>query len=96
MTQKQFEVTHELNKILSNPTNKLEKALVKGKLDKQLVVHIAIRAKRYDKYVRDFLKKSPEGTVINIGCGLDSRFLRVDNGKGVHYPLFFRERIKRF
>ena len=66
MTQKQFEVTHELNKILSNPTNKLEKALVKGKLDKQLVVHIAIRAKRYDKYVRDFLKISRVSRSVKI------------------------------
>jgi len=91
---KAVEITHELNKILSNPRNKLEKTLVKGKLDKQLVVHIAIRAKRYDKYVRDFLKKSPEGIVINIGCGLDSRFLRIDNGKVFFYDLDLPEVIE--
>ena len=44
------------------------------------VVHIAIRAKRYDEYVIEFLKSSPDGGVVNIRCGLDSYFSRIDNG----------------
>ena len=27
------------------------------------------------------LKKYPKATIINIGCGLDNRFERVDNGQ---------------
>ena len=38
------------------------------------VVHIAIRAKRSDEYVIEFLKSSPDGVVVNIGCGLDRIF----------------------
>ena len=83
--RKAVEITHELNKIFFNSNNKLERELAEDKLDKQLVVHVTIRAKQYDKYVCDFLKNSPEGVVVNIGCGLDSRFLRVDNGKVIFY-----------
>ena len=31
--------------------------------------------------IRLFLAKHPQGTVVNIGCGLDTTFERVDNGK---------------
>jgi methyltransferase (TIGR00027 family) len=90
---KAIEITHELNKILSGSKNRLDKDLVKGKLRKELVTHVAIRAKQYDKYVRDFLENSPDGVVVNIGCGLDSRFLRIDNGRVIYYDLDMPEVI---
>jgi O-methyltransferase involved in polyketide biosynthesis len=34
-----------------------------------------------DRYARDFLGRHPEAVVVHIGCGLDSRFERVDNGR---------------
>jgi O-methyltransferase involved in polyketide biosynthesis len=34
-----------------------------------------------DRYARDFLSRHPEAVVVHIGCGLDSRFERVDNGR---------------
>jgi len=91
---KAVEITDHFNKLLAEEENELYKDLVNGKLDKQLVVHIAIRAKQYDKYVSDFLKQSPDGVVINIGSGLDSRFLRVDNGKMIFYDLDLPEIIE--
>jgi O-methyltransferase involved in polyketide biosynthesis len=44
-----------------------------------LAVIMSLRSKRFDKYTLDFLAKHPEGTIINIGCGLDTRFERIDN-----------------
>ena len=90
---KAVEITHELNKILSGSKNRLDKDLVKGKLKKEMVIHIAIRAKQYDRYVFDFLENSPDGVVVNIGCGLDSRFMRVDNGRVMFYDLDLPEVI---
>lgn len=90
---KAVEVTRELNRILSGSENKLEKDLVNGKLKKELVTHIAIRARQYDRYVCGFLEQSPCGVVVNIGCGLDSRFLRIDNGKVIFYDLDLPEVI---
>jgi len=40
-----------------------------------------------DRYARDFLGHHPDATVIHIGCGLDSRFDRVDNGQVEWYDL---------
>lgn len=39
-----------------------------------------VRGKLVDSWVRDFLRVSPSGTVVELGCGLNSRFERVDNG----------------
>lgn len=40
-----------------------------------------LRARMFDRYVEDFLAEHPRGTVVEIGCGLDTRFDRVDNGR---------------
>jgi O-methyltransferase involved in polyketide biosynthesis len=84
---KSVEIATELNKTLSLSNDPLDRILVSGTLDKRLVVHIALRAKKYDDYVQDFLRRSPNGVVVNIGCGLDSRFLRIDNGHVIFYDL---------
>ena len=34
-----------------------------------------------DQMIGRFLQKHPEGTVVNLGCGLDTTFDRVDNGQ---------------
>ena len=90
---KSVEITTELNKTLSRSDQTLDRILVSGTLDKRLVVHIAIRAKKYDDYARDFLQRFPDGVVVNIGCGLDSRFLRTDNGRVVFFDLDLPEII---
>lgn len=40
-----------------------------------------------DQVIRKFLAGSPEGVIVNIGCGLDTTFERVDNGKLNWYDL---------
>ncbi len=39
------------------------------------------RARRFDAYVREYLAASPDGMIIEIGVGLDTRFWRTDNGR---------------
>jgi O-methyltransferase involved in polyketide biosynthesis len=91
---KSVEITIELNKILSRSTNPLDRILTSGNLDRRLIVHIALRAKKYDEYVRHFLQKYPDGIVVNIGCGFDSRFIRTDNGRVTFYDLDLPEIIE--
>jgi O-methyltransferase involved in polyketide biosynthesis len=90
---KSVEVMTELNKTLSRSEDALDQILVSGRLDPRLVLHIALRAKKYDDYARDFLQKHPGGVIVSIGCGLDSRFLRIDNGRMVFYDLDLPEII---
>jgi O-methyltransferase involved in polyketide biosynthesis len=46
-----------------------------------------IFTREFDRYARDFLSRHPEAVVVHIGCGLDSRFDRVDNGQVEWYDL---------
>ncbi len=40
-----------------------------------------VRAALVDGWVRDFLAEHPEGTVVELGVGLNSRSVRLDNGR---------------
>ncbi|MGB3702525.1 MAG: class I SAM-dependent methyltransferase [Anaerolineales bacterium] len=44
-------------------------------------VAIIMRMNKFDSHVRDFLKRNPNAVVVHIGCGLDTRFERMDNGQ---------------
>jgi O-methyltransferase involved in polyketide biosynthesis len=46
-----------------------------------------IFTREMDRYSRDFLSRNPEAVVVHIGCGLDTRFERVDNGRVEWYDL---------
>lgn len=48
---------------------------------------IILRMREFDRYARDFFKRNPEAVVVHIGCGLDTRFPRVDNGRVEWYDL---------
>ncbi len=41
----------------------------------------------FDRCVRTFLDAHPDGLIVNLGCGLDTRFQRVDNGRVEWYNL---------
>lgn len=63
-------------------------------IPKQTYVTICLRAKQFDNYVEDFLTSEPYSIVVHLGCGLDSRFIRVDNDKVEWYDLDFPEVIE--
>ena len=48
----------------------------------------------FDQKIKEFLKEFPYGTIINIGCGLDTTYERVNNGKSNWYELDFPEVIE--
>jgi O-methyltransferase involved in polyketide biosynthesis len=45
------------------------------------VIACTLRGAMFDEWVKDFIRIHPEGTVIEIGCGLNTRFERLDNGR---------------
>jgi len=45
------------------------------------------RSLYFDKEITDYTEKYNNVTVINIGCGLDTSFERIDNGKVAWYDL---------
>ena len=57
-------------------------------------VTIILRNREFNRYARDSLALHPESVVVHIGCGLDSRFERVDNGQVAWYDLDLTEVIE--
>jgi O-methyltransferase involved in polyketide biosynthesis len=51
------------------------------------IILVCQRAKKIDAVTRDFLAEHPGGVVLQLGCGLDTRFWRVDNGRITWYDL---------
>lgn len=41
---------------------------------------LLVRAKSFDEAIKRYIESYPYSTVVNIGCGLDTTFFRVDNG----------------
>ena len=45
------------------------------------------RSLHTDKMARDFIEKHPYASIVNIGCGMDTTFSRIDNGNITFYEL---------
>lgn len=67
--------------------------IAKMRMDEEDKVGIVLRNREFDRYAQGFLGRHPEAVVVHIGCGLDSRFERVDNGKVEWYDLDLPEVI---
>jgi methyltransferase (TIGR00027 family) len=50
-------------------------------------VGCCVRASTIDRWVSEFLREHPRGTVVEIGAGLDTRFERLDNGEAQWFEL---------
>lgn len=46
---------------------------------------VTLRAAHFDSWTRQFLADHPEAVVLHLGCGLDSRYFRVQPGPGVDW-----------
>jgi len=63
------------------------------KMDEEDKVSIILRNREFDRKVREFLERHPQAVVAHLGCGLDARFERVDNGRAEWYDLDLPEVI---
>ncbi len=50
-------------------------------------VVVILKGREFDRFAQDFLRRHPDAVVVHIGCGLDTRFERVDNGQVEWYDL---------
>lgn len=44
---------------------------------RKLAVYMAMRARQFDRAAEQFAREHPDGVILHLGCGLDSRCLRV-------------------
>lgn len=64
------------------------------KVPMQTNMTVRMRAKQMDAYARTFLNNNPRSVILHLGCGLDSRFWRLDNGQVEWYDLDMPEVIE--
>ena len=54
---------------------------------------VALRVREFDRCIQDMIRECPQAAVVNLGCGLDTRFQRLDNGSLRWYELDLPEVI---
>ena len=73
---------------------KLDYDFSKAKKDTAMSSGVIARTFVLDELVSDYIHKNPDCTVVNIACGLDTRFYRMENGKITWYNLDLPETIQ--
>jgi len=68
-----------LDKLYSLASEKERALLFDRKLPLALTNSQALRARKYDEIANDFISKNPGCTVVNLGCGFDTRYWRLKN-----------------
>ena len=81
------EIVARIDPILREKDGAMARQLRNRAVDPRLNVHLALRSRKYDDYARGFLERHPSGVIVNMGCGLDARFFRMDNGAVLFYDL---------
>lgn len=77
--------------------NQMDQDFLLGKLAKiedYSQVAMILRSREFDRHAQDFLARHADSVVVHIGCGLDTRFERVDNGQVQWYDLDLPEVIQ--
>lgn len=82
-----------LDKLFSLASEKEKILLFNRKLPTSLTNHIALRARKYDRIVNNYIYNNTSCTVINLGCGFDTRFWRINNKKCSYIELDLPEII---
>ncbi|RCK69865.1 class I SAM-dependent methyltransferase [Desertihabitans brevis] len=54
-------------------------------VDADLALSIALRARLVDRWCRPFLDEHPDAVVLHLGCGLDTRYQRLQPGPDVDW-----------
>ena len=61
--------------------NKIDYDFSSAEGDSTMSNGVIARTLVFDELVEDFIDRNPDCTIVNIACGLDTRFYRMDNGK---------------
>lgn len=73
------------DRFAAEAVSKIDYDFSRLKLDRDLMIGVAMRAHILDGWTRDFLERHPNATVLHLGCGLDSRVFRIDPGPGIRW-----------
>jgi O-methyltransferase involved in polyketide biosynthesis len=83
-----------LEELMAFATEEEKKLLFNRKLSPVLTNHIAIRARKYDSIVNNYVSENPSCKVIHLGCGFDTRYWRINNRQCEYIELDLPELIE--
>ena len=83
-----------LDKIISMVPEEDNEQVLKRNLSPVLTLHLALRARKYDSLVNDYIAENPGCVVINLGCGFDTRYWRINNRECEYLDLDLPEVIE--
>ena len=63
------------------------------KIPEKTNIMLCIRANFIDNYVKNFLSNNKNNVALHLGCGLDSRYYRIENNEVDWYDIDFKEVI---
>lgn len=66
-----------LTKLVEILPEDTRKRIMDRKLSPFLSRHLALRARKYDQLCEKYLSEHPDGLIVNLGCGFDTRFWRL-------------------
>ncbi|PRQ06390.1 class I SAM-dependent methyltransferase [Enhygromyxa salina] len=70
-------IVDALTPVLARSDRPMHQRLAHGKVAPQLAAYMGLRARHFDDRALDFFSRRGEAVVVNMGCGLDSRFHRL-------------------
>lgn len=73
---------------------KIDYDFSKAEKDSTMSDGVIARTIVLDELIKYFIDKNPDCTVVNIACGLDTRFYRMDNGRITWYNVDLQETIE--
>ena len=91
--EKAEEIAARLDELHQQHTGGKEKHYFSQTFDSRLAIHIPLRSRKFDEYAWTFIKKYPDCLIVNLGCGMDTRFFRVDNQKILFFDVDLPEMI---
>lgn len=86
-------ICERLRPILAGSPDRLKRALARDRLAPVVYRHVALRSSYYDRVAQGFMRDNPGGVLVNLGCGLDTRFMRIDDGRVIYFDLDLPEMI---
>ena len=93
---KAMETKHKKPIIIDNKAVEIINSIdfdIKPYLQKRTYHAAIVRTWIIDKIVNEFINKFPDCTILNLGCGLDTRISRLDNGILKWYDVDFPDVI---
>jgi methyltransferase (TIGR00027 family) len=80
-------IVRQIDPLLAGSRDRFLSMLYRRQIEPQLVVHAALRARKYDQFALEYLNRHPDSVIVNLGCGMDTRYQRIDDRELTFFDL---------